>query len=150
MTKLYNYIDGELLYWECWLQGERSLVTHWGRVGHKGSTEIIDAKYAEEEINAFLQRGYVRFEEMETGRLVIEYAIDGMGTPGDLDKRHAVENRMDELLGWTGLGLCEGGSIGAGTMEIACAVVDVKIAQPLVEQDLVAAGLADFTRIYCQ
>jgi hypothetical protein len=44
--------------------------------------------------------------------LEIEYIIDGFGTEQDLDKRHKLEERMDEVLGWTGPGHTDGGSIG--------------------------------------
>ncbi len=51
------------------------------------------------------ERGFgSRDEEL----LLIEYAIDGMGTAEDLDKRHRLEERMNETLGWTGLGSFDG------------------------------------------
>jgi hypothetical protein len=38
--------------------------------------------------------------------------IDGFGSDRDIDKRHRLEERLNELLGWTGLGHVDGGSIG--------------------------------------
>ncbi|HEY1717808.1 MAG TPA: hypothetical protein VGH42_05860, partial [Verrucomicrobiae bacterium] len=61
-----------------------------------------------------------------------EYAIEGMGNATDLKKRHGLEERMNETLGWTGLGLCDGGSIGSGTMEVCCYVVDFQIAKDAI------------------
>jgi hypothetical protein len=80
--------------------------------------------------------------------LLIEYAIKGMGTVKDLDKRHALEYRMNETLGWTGLGHCDGGSIGSGTMEVCCYVVDFETARRVVEKDLKGTKFANYSRIF--
>ena len=55
---------------------------------------------------------------------------------------------MDEVLGWTGLGHCEGGSIGSGTMEVCCFVVDFDIAKKVIETKLKDTEFADYTRIF--
>ena len=55
---------------------------------------------------------------------------------------------MDETLGWTGLGYCDGGSIGSGTMEVCCLVVDFDTAAKLIEADIQETEFADYTRIY--
>jgi len=80
--------------------------------------------------------------------LLVEYAIEGFGTPQDLAKRHALEDRMGETLGWTGLGACDGGSIGSGTMEVCCYVADFDIAKRVIEADLKGTEYGDYTRIY--
>jgi hypothetical protein len=71
-----------------------------------------------------------------------------MGNSEDLDKRHRLQERMDETLGWTGLGHCDGGSIGSGTMEVCNFVVDYEIAKRVIEEDLSGTEFANFTRIY--
>jgi hypothetical protein len=80
--------------------------------------------------------------------LLIEYRIDGMGTPGDLDKRHALEDRMDDLLQKMGLGACDGGSIGSETMEVCCLVKDFDKARQAIEADLAGSSFAGYSRIY--
>jgi hypothetical protein len=55
---------------------------------------------------------------------------------------------MNEVLGWTGLGHCDGGSIGSGTMEVCCMVVDVDIATRVIESDLKNTEFEDYSRIY--
>ena len=55
---------------------------------------------------------------------------------------------MNETLGWTGLGHCDGGSIGSGTMEACCFVVDFDIAKRVIEKDLAGSEFADFSRIF--
>lgn len=54
---------------------------------------------------------------------------------------------MNETLGWTGLGHCDGGSIGSGTMEICCLVADFEIAKRVIGADLAGTKFADFTQI---
>jgi hypothetical protein len=57
--------------------------------------------------------------------LLIEYAVEkSFGNAVELEQRHALESRMDQTLGWTGLGACDGGSSGSATMEACCYVVD--------------------------
>jgi hypothetical protein len=70
-----------------------------------------------------------------------------MGTHDDLEKRHALQQRMDDTLGWTGLGHCDGGSIGSGTMEVAMLVVDVDLAKRTIAADLKGAPFQGYTRI---
>ena len=55
---------------------------------------------------------------------------------------------MNETLGWTGLGDCDGGSIGSGTMEVCCYVADFDIAKRAIEADLRDTEFGDYTRIY--
>jgi hypothetical protein len=71
-----------------------------------------------------------------------------MGCGEDVEKRHRLQERMDETLGWTGLGHCDGGSIGSGTMEVCCYVVDFEIAKKVIENDLKGTEFEDYTRIY--
>ena len=55
---------------------------------------------------------------------------------------------MNEVLGWVGLGQCEGGNIGYGRMEVCCRVVDFELARRIIEADLVGSSFADYTRIF--
>jgi len=73
-----------------------------------------------------------------------------MGSAADLKKRHALEDRMNEVLGWVGLGQCEGGNIGYGTMEICCLVVDFELARNVIAADLAGSPFADYRRIFAQ
>lgn len=71
-----------------------------------------------------------------------------MGTPGDVDKLDQLEYQLNEILGWAGLGKCDGNSIGSGTMGVCCFVVDFGIAKSVVERGLHGTPFADFSRIY--
>lgn len=82
------------------------------------------------------------------GRPVWHPAIEGMGTKTDLQKLQDLENVLNESLGWTGLGHCDGNSIGSGTMEACCYVVDFEIAKRVLTNDLAHTRFSDYTRIY--
>ena len=92
--------------------------------------------------------GFAEFDDDDLRILLIEYRIDGVGNSADLSKRHALEDRMNEVLGWVGLGHCDGGSIGAGTMEVCCRVIDFELARTAIEADLAGSTFSDYSRIF--
>lgn len=55
---------------------------------------------------------------------------------------------MDEVLGWTGLGHTDGGSIGSGTMEVGSMVVDFDIARKVIEESLKGTEFENYSRIF--
>ena len=71
-----------------------------------------------------------------------------MGNTEDVNKRNRLIDRMNETLGWTGLGHCDGGSIGSGSMEVCNFVVDFEIAKQVVEKDLASTEFANYIRIF--
>ena len=71
-----------------------------------------------------------------------------MGSEAELEKLHRLEPRLNEALGWRGLGECDGCSIGSGTMEVTCLVVDFERAKDAIERDLAKTEFADYSRIY--
>jgi hypothetical protein len=154
MIKLYKRVNGKLHYHEAW-ENERIIYEHWGVVGECGDSRehaLAKRSNGHEAIQTVLQpaiaNGYEPIEFEDHITLLIEYAVEGMGAPEDVDKRHALENRMNETLGWTGLGMCDGGSIGSGTMEVCCFVVDFDVAKRVIENDLQGTPFSDFLRIY--
>src|SRR5262249_54416013 len=50
--------------------------------------------------------------------LVVQYKLEGWGSEADLDKRHWLEDLLDEALRSANNGWCDGGDIGSGTMNI--------------------------------
>jgi hypothetical protein len=153
MLKLYKRLEGDLYYHEAWAHGSK-ITEHWGKVGergetadHKGNKKLSEEKNIEQILAKPLSDGYVPIEDDDLAILLIEYTIEGMGTPKDLEKRHAVESRMNETLGWTGVGHCDGGSIGSGTMEVCCFVVDFEIAKRVIEAELKGTKFGNFSRI---
>jgi len=151
MIKLYKTSDGVTNYWETWANDEKSGTIHWGQLGHRGESKIVETNYkktVKKEVNERLEQGFNFIDDDDLVRLLIEFKVDDMGTADDLDKRNRLQSRMDETLGWTGLGHCDGGSIGSGTMEVCCFVVDFEIAKRIIQDDLADTGFSDYTRIF--
>lgn len=154
MIKLYKRVDGVLRYHEAW-ENDGTITEHWGVVGERGSLrehKVRGRKSGDAALRDVLRSaiddGYAEFDEDDLKIVLIEYRIDGMGSRTDLAKRHALEDRMNETLGWTGLGHCDGGSIGSGTMEVCCMVVDADIAAQVIAADLSNTEFSDYSRIY--
>jgi hypothetical protein len=155
MIKLYRKQDGRIThYHEAWLDVS-GVTEHWGPLGERGQTtehprkaDLSEYDNLQSVLAIATASGFLPIETEDHAVLAIEYAVNGMGSTNDLDKRNALISRMDETLGWTGLGHCDGGSIGSGTMEVCCLVVDFDIAKRVIEADLRKTTFADYTRIY--
>ncbi|XAL99893.1 hypothetical protein OT109_00615 [Phycisphaeraceae bacterium D3-23] len=155
MQKLYLQHDGRITaYHEAWMHND-AITEHWGDLGQKGETREHrrDPKLSEEENLALvlaraIEKGYQSIDPDDEVPLIVEYRVKGFGTPEDLNKRHALEDRLNEALGWAGLGACDGGSIGSDTMEVCCYVVDFEVAKRVIEANLADSQFSDFNRIY--
>lgn len=154
MIKLHGRDSaGALRYHEAWVDEDAGeIIVHFGVVGTRGETEthpFDSAADVGEQLAAVLKTSLAAgFGEADLRPVLIEYEVDGHGCPDDVDKRYRLQARMDETLGWTGLGHCDGGSIGSGTMEVCCLVVDCEIAKAVIEQDLEGTEFADFRRVF--
>jgi len=150
MLKLYKTVDNNLCYWEIWDNDGKTATIHWGVVGERGKNKKISNELTaiQKEISEKIAEGYLEFDEEKTSLLEIEFVVDGFGSSKDLEKRDRLEDRLNELLGWTGLGHVDGGSIGSGTMELGCEVVDFEIAKSLIENDLKNTEFDDYSRIF--
>ncbi|MEQ7156573.1 hypothetical protein [Brevundimonas aurifodinae] len=150
MVKLYKRHDGWLLYREAWIDGE-NVVEHVGVYGELGLTSQHAASGAvrqREVINAIAAEakadGFNAVPEARLVGLLVSKEIPGAGTKNDLRRRHALEDFLNEVTGWRGLGHCDGGSIGSGSMEAFCLVVDYKIAAEVIERELASSQFNDF------
>lgn len=155
MLKLYKIAPGDARYWETWNNDDGTHTVHWGRLGDKGQSKTVKSslfKKAEvaiqSEIDQLVADGYAPVDSEDHRVLLIEYEVEGFGNDADLSKRHRLEERMNETLGWTGLGACDGGSIGSGTMEVCCFVVDFQTAKEIVAKDLENTEFSNYIRIY--
>ena len=153
MLKLYKFTDSKKEYWETWDNGDGSHTVHWGELGTTGQSKEIKGsflkkpeKIIQKETDEMIALGFSPVEDEYT--LLIEYSVEGMGSKEDVEKRHRLEDRMNETLGWSGLGNCDGGSIGSGTMEVCNYVVDFDVAKRVIENDLKGTEFENYTRIY--
>lgn len=155
MLKLYRFSTEKKEYWETWENGDGSHTVHWGELGTRGESKSVKRSLlarAEKKIQAEIDRlvadGYRPIDDDDHSILMIEYSVEDMGSGDDLDKRHRLEERMNETLGWTGLGACDGGSIGSGSMEVCNFVVDFDIAKRVIALDLAGTEFENYTRIF--
>ncbi len=155
MLKLYKFTDNKKEYWETWDNDNGSHTVHWGELGTEGKTKIIKSSFfkkaedkIQKEIDVFIEDGYKPIDLEDHYTLLIEYSIEDMGSEQDVEKRHNLEDKMNEALGWTGLGACDGGSIGSGTMEVCNFVVDFEVAKKVIEEKLKNSEFSNYTRIY--
>ena len=149
MIKLYRKTERSTEYWEYWTTSTH-LVIHWGIVGKKGDTRELDIKkdkqaipLAEDEQKKMKAAGFSPIPSEQMAQVVIQYRITGMGSTKDLDEEQVIENLLNESLGWTGLGNCDGHDIGSGTLNIFCDVVDGAIAEKVVIDCLKENGQLD-------
>ncbi|MET3977993.1 hypothetical protein ABIB62_000559 [Mucilaginibacter sp. UYP25] len=155
MIKLYNKVNGVLNYWETWDKNDKIGIIHWGEVGEKGTSKEVTSglfrsfrKEIQKQVTEKINEGFSEIVEDDLYTLLIEFKVDEQGTPEDVEKRTRLQNRMDGTLGWTGLGHCDGGSIGSGTMEVCCLVVDPELAKKRIQEDLKNTEFDNYTRIF--
>lgn len=155
MTTYYKSIDNKLHYWKTWNKDPKTAMVHWGKVGSKGQTKEVKSSFFKshtskirKEFEQQCTNGYAAFDEAYYKPLEIEYKIEGFGTEQDLDKRHRLEEKLDLIMFWTGLGHTNGGSIGSGTMEVGCSVVDFEIAKKTLVMHLKNTEFDNYTRIF--
>jgi hypothetical protein len=152
---LYRFSDAAKEYWETWEDEPGGYVVHWGVLGTTGkvrtvrSTPAGDARaIVRHEAGELRQQGFAPIPWKRQATLIVEYVLSSWGTVEDNDKRHRLQDRLDETLRSTGLGVCDGGSIGSGTMELCNYVVDYPLARRVIEPDLAGTEFADYSRIY--
>ena len=156
MLKLHKNSNGTQHYWETWAEDNRTGIVHWGIIGENGESREVKSKLfksykkiIQKEINEKIEDGFAPIEEDDLKFLIIEYKLESdFGNDEDLEKRHKLEAKMNEDLGWCGIGHCDGGSNGMGTMEVACLVVDFEIAKKLIEKKLEHTEFSNYTKIY--
>lgn len=155
-VKLYRFGKDKKEYWEVWQNDDGSHIVHWGELGSAtGNSRTMEPSLDEDiessiqgEVDRLIAKGFRAIDIDDHATLLIEYAVDEMGTGEDVQKRHRLEELINETLGWTGLGVCDGGSIGSGTMEVCNYVVDFELAKSVIEKVLAGTEFADYTRIY--
>ena len=132
-----------------------AVIEHWGLLGKRGEVrehsadpDLNDVENLEHVLAEPRANGFEPFPPDDHVTVVVEYPLKSRNSANDLARRHGVEDRVNELLGWTGLGVCDGGSIGSGTMEIFCIVVDAEVAMDVLRRNLTGAMTGGHSRIH--
>lgn len=140
MCKLYKKVENELHYFEFWISDENELTIHKGIVGDIGETNVITIGVGDLPLKIQMakfesdcrQQGYDTVANLT--ELIIQYPCDKLI---DLEeKQEEVEVLMNECLGWTGNGHCDGGDIDTKVMNIFCYVANKDIALETILETL--------------
>lgn len=150
MFKLYMRRDGRLDYHEAWIDNGE-IIEHWGTCGERGETRRHAVGSGADPF-ALLKSlsdkpraaGFKPIPLSRHKGLIVEREVVGFGSPDDLDRRHELEAFLDDKLGWLGLGHCDGGSIGSGSMEAYCLAVDGALGLEVLRRELAASPFTDF------
>lgn len=140
MIKLYKRVGGEWLYWEAWESSDRSVTVHWGTLGDTGRTRQVRVPAGDSADGIILREsqephadGYTEVDPKNHSQVVVQFKTkDAWGDTADLEKRERVEGLLNECLGWTGNGHCDGGDIGSGTINAYSFVIDPFIARDAI------------------
>lgn len=148
MIKLYKESNNTIHYFEIWINEDKTLTIHQGKLGEVGETENLDTKNKDLPTDVLLAKhisdkkeiGYKELNDLT--EFIVQYSyVEDCNQAELIEKRDYIESLFNNCLGWTGNGHCDGGDIGSGTMNIFCYVVDKNIAihtilEVLEEEDL--------------
>lgn len=147
--KLYRRSADLLEYFELW-QDDDAVIVHKGQCGDRGAAEAITEpnegarqKLIRALANQQRLAGFKPIPPSRMARLVLSALATGDPATA-IGRRHALEKLLNQELGWLGLGYCDGGDIGAGSMEVFCEVVDWRLANEALQQRLAGTAFADF------
>ena len=132
MLKLIKNQEENILYAEIWQDGQEAIV-HEGKVGDMGESYSIEFE-TELDYSVLLQDymdnktkdGFSQLQEEDMTTFSVCMSVESFGSEEDLTLRNRMEEILNEFLGWTGNGYCDGTDAGSGSMNIYCKVLDVE------------------------
>lgn len=141
LLKLYKKEEGTTLYWEAWDEGDE-IIVHFGQLGQIGETTNIPLAEFEPPETAILRHadeareaGFAEIDHEDLFELIVQYQIEGNGGADDVEFGAKIEATLNDCLGWTGLGHCDGCDVGEGNLNVYCYVVDPTICtEPIVAE----------------
>lgn len=151
MIKLIKKIDETVHYWEVW-NDRKMLNIHYGIVGDEGESEEVKVplfKSTEKEMARLadkkLEEGYELLDEEILPEIIVQHKNAGLTMEEALDKRHLVEELLDQSLGWTGNGMVDGGEIevNEGITNVFCVVLNIEKAYTAIKKELAEHNLMD-------
>lgn len=147
MYKLFKREADRILYHEAWDE-EDCVIEHFGVVGKPGETRRHELEAGADPDNLLesllrpvAEQGFAEIDDAELIRLEVAFPVTG---DEDLERRHAIEDHMDDLLGETGLGHCDGGRLDENEMAVFCFVIDEPTARIVITEDLEDSEFSDF------
>lgn len=143
-------------YHEVWVELKpRRIVEHWGMVGTRGDTDAHRIKLLrslERQVDDLLDParalGFAEIEPGDYQTLIVEYRRSDLWRGDDVLKIREAEEALTEVLGWTGLGFCDGETVTDTAIELTCRVLDPDLAQARIAEQMADTEFADYSRIY--
>lgn len=144
--KRYRRQDGQLFYWEAWLD-ESGVVEHRGVCGSLGVTEQLLARdpfaVLDERCRLAEASGYRPIPISAHKTIRVHLQASNNDVRALLDRRHALEDWLNELLGWRGLGECDGGETDGVTATAFCLSVDGRLGKSIIAEALAKSPFSD-------
>lgn len=145
-------------YHEVWVElNPRRIVEHWGMLGTRGDTDAHRIKLLrslEKQIDDLLDParalGFSEIDPSAYQTLVVEYLLSDEWRGDDALKIKEAEDALTEVLGWTGLGTCEGETVTETAIEFTCRVLDLDLATSRIAEQMTDTEFADYSRIYSE
>lgn len=141
MIQLIKQNGSNTLYQTIYTEG-RLIIQHQGIVGEWVSEENVrEIRVSRFKrlgvqilrlVEEFKRQGYHEVNETDYQELIVQFPYDEGQAEVALERRHMMEEMIDEGLLHTGNGYCEGGDIGSGTTNIFYHVLDVEAAVSLI------------------
>lgn len=133
IVKLYKETDGAIHYFEMWIDEDETLTSHEGILGEIGETESFGAPEKNEDslppriamskaIQTYLNLGYT--EDITWTEIIVQVAAKA----SDKELTETIEAMLNNCLGWTGNGHCDGSNTDNKLSTFFCYVVDKVIA----------------------
>jgi hypothetical protein len=151
LFKLYKKEQEKTLYWEAWPEGDE-IVVHFGVLGQPGETTNLSLPEFEPPETALHRQatearaaGFTEIDETELFELILQYPnANSLSKPeqcGSIEEQPgSVEELLNDCLGWTGLGHCDGHDMGYA-LNFYCYVVDPRLACQAIVSELTANEL---------
>ncbi|MEL8055559.1 MAG: hypothetical protein AAGK66_05360 [Pseudomonadota bacterium] len=128
-------------YYEVWAEpARRRIIEHWGVVGEAGETETHRIWFfggLEKQFEKIMAPARAQgFEEIALGdyeTLIVMFTDqDDVPTP---QESASVADRINEILGWTGLGFCHSDEVSGKDIDLTCRVIDAGLARGLIQTE---------------
>ncbi|SHF64197.1 hypothetical protein [Dysgonomonas macrotermitis] len=150
MVKLYKTFDGAIHYFEVWIDEDNTLTTHEGILGEIGETESFTEPDKDSEflppriamakaIKTYQDLGYI--SDILSTELILQYPVkSGTSKTAISEDIESIEGILNNCLGWTGNGHCDGGDTENGIATFFCYVIDKAIATETIIEALDEEG----------
>jgi hypothetical protein len=123
-------------FWQIWSR-PGVLVSHRGVIGQRGAVteRAVSSEEAEEAIFHQAVReaeaeGYVALENITHSQVLVNYNVSTWEVEEIESFKNTAQGVIGDVLGWVGIGYCDGFTLGREGLTMWCIVVDHELAVP--------------------